>query len=139
MVLFLSTLTGFQSMGFATFLLSLLQEVVWGREKKTPISVYLKANEKENPTAWAWYEKRGFSPMTDTQSFPSHLILSFNNEGDENLKHYLGVTKGLTWVQKHVTERDFITFNEGYFHAQFFTNPDGKNNLCMLNFLAICL
>ena len=40
-VLFLSTLTGFQSMGFVTFLLSLLQEVVCGREKKkkTPIEM----------------------------------------------------------------------------------------------------
>jgi hypothetical protein len=51
---------GFLSMGFATFLLSLLQEVVRWREKTSPISVYLKANEKGNQTAWAWYKKVDF-------------------------------------------------------------------------------
>ena len=119
---------GFLSMGFATFLLSLLQEVVRWREKTSPISVYLKANEKGNQTAWAWYKKVDFFQRGRNNHFcpiwwhRSHLrVMKISSSILEGQKNWHGSTKS--------EGRWFPPVQRRFFHQRFFTKPDSFDKI----------
>ena len=128
-VVFLATSSDFENHGMGSFLLRLLYQSVRSRlyiSCSDDISMYLLANECNNPTAWAWNGKRDFSVVEGTPSFPQTLKDSFSGEGDESpLKNYLIDTAGLTWLQKSVAAGDFFqNIMTGRTKQRLFSNLD---------------
>jgi hypothetical protein len=100
-VLFLGTLSNQTSYGMASFMLSLVYEVLRVRMGKATIHMYLKANERQNHNAFHFYVNRGFREKHERIPFPSALKDAFSNEVDTSpLHNYLGYSKDLTWLNR---------------------------------------
>lgn len=109
LVLFLATWIEYQATGMATFLLSIMHQLVKSRECCDGVNVYLKGNPIDNNAAWEYYLGRGFSQMDEKpEAFPQVLRDSFANEVDDSpLKEYLGFSKDLKWLKNRLTRRHF--------------------------------
>ena len=112
------------------FLLDLLNLVVRCNVGDTNFSVYLKASEESNPTAWSFYKNRRFLELTEAlNEFPLSLKQCFprrrkNKAGNCPLTDYLGQSEGLTWLHKQVCIHDFSIPKRETCYQRFFTNPD---------------
>jgi hypothetical protein len=110
LVLYFATAHEYQSIGMGTFLLSIMHQLVESREPADIITVYLKANPKENKSAWDYYANRGFYDIDkyDDENIPQCLINCFINEDDNSpLKNYFQVSTNLFWLKNTMTRQDF--------------------------------
>jgi Acetyltransferase (GNAT) domain len=124
-ILFLCTSEYYRMTGMASFLFSLMYQVLRCRERKTKMHVYLKANKAFS--AWNYYIKRGFEEMKK-ELFPLPLQKCFENEvGNSPLNGYLGNSKGLSWLYKQFTVQDFL-YKKGDdpTFQRFFSNPNSN-------------
>jgi hypothetical protein len=121
-ILFLSTLDNYWMTGMATFLFSLIYQVVRCRERKPKVRVYLKANK--TAAAWTYYTKRGFEEMK-IPTFPLPLQECFEGElPDSPMNGYSGMSGDLSWLYKQYTVSNFVNKkgNNQTCH-RFFRNP----------------
>ncbi|KAI2497016.1 hypothetical protein MHU86_17493 [Fragilaria crotonensis] len=111
LVLFLATKVDYQANGMATFLLSIMHQVVRCRVGVDEVNVYLKANPTANKVAWGYYSRRNFAEMAEgTEAFPKVLRDCFVNEVDDSpLKDYLGFSNDLKWLTICLT-REYFAF-----------------------------
>ena len=93
----------------ATFLLSIMHQVVKWRVGCDEVNVFLKANPKQNKAAWAYYKRRKFSELEeDPEAFPKVLRDCFADEaGDSPLSDYLGFSEDLKWLTICLTRQHF--------------------------------
>ena len=130
-VLFLATIPDLENHGMASFLLRMLFQTVRSRSYSSSsedISIYLLANETENVTAWAWYQKRGFLVEQGTPSFHPAFMQAFSEEPENSpLRDYLVHTAGLTWLHKEAEASDFFKSVVERIKHRFYRNPDSND------------
>jgi hypothetical protein len=124
-VLFLGTISNHTSYGMASFMLSLVYEVLRVRMGKATIHMYLKANKRQNHNAFHFYVNRGFREKHERIPFPSALKDAFSNEVDTSLLHnYLGYSQDLTWLHGTFGSTSFFKYKNDAVNTRFFSNPN---------------
>lgn len=125
LVLFLTTMMEYQAQGMAWFLFSIMHAIVSSRTKDDNIDAYLKANEEENPSAWLYYEKRGFLLLEEPgdRNFPQ-IFKTVEGLMDID-EDYLAFSHDLKWLTARLTRQHHFLRNP---HApkvlqRFFNNP----------------
>ena len=106
---FLATWIEYQATGMATFLLSIMHQLVKSRVGCDGVNVHLKGNPTDNKPAWKYYMGSNVSQMDEhPEVFPKVLRDCFANEVDDSpLKDYLRFSDDLKWLPIRLTRQYF--------------------------------
>ena len=129
-ILFLCTLSSYQTLGIGSFLLKLVYHTVQSRCRDSNVKVFLLCNTTCKGSPLSWYNKRGFDLLTTKSGKPSKPSFSagvrtlFANDQDNKVKRYLTDTVGLKWLAKLLLKSDFSKNVPEKHYKRFLTNPN---------------